>query len=108
MYGYLYSVIVPQSVIPHDSVQISATSTITYRIVWSGIDCLLYNGDLIGYIVQISNSSTLFTINTTSAGVVISDLIAGVEYNITIAILNVVGVGPYSNTITFEAGISKK
>ena len=91
----------------HDSVQISAISTITYRIVWSGVDCLLYNGDLVGYMVQIGNSSTSSAIITTSTEVVTSGLIAGVQYNIAIAIVNEVGVGPFSTITEFEAGTSK-
>ena len=100
--------VVPQVTISHDSVQISAISATTYRIVWSEIDCLLYNGDLVGYTVDISNSSTSFTINTTSTEVVTSDLVAGVQYSITIAVVNVVGVGPYSDDTVFEAGTCKQ
>ena len=105
------SVVVPDSraTVPHDSVQISAISATTYKIVWSTskIDCLLYNGDLVGYTVNISNSSTSFTINTTSTQVVTSDLVAGVQYSITVAVVNVVGVGPYSDATVFEAGTCK-
>ena len=98
----------PQVIISHDSVQISAVSTTTYRIVWSEVtDSCLYNGELIGYTVDISNSSTSFTINTTSTEVVTSDLVAGVQYNITVAVVNVVGVGPYSDAVVFEAGTCK-
>ena len=91
--------IVPQGTVPHNSVQISAISATTYRIVW--------NGEFIGYTVDISNSSTSFTINTTSTQVVTSDLVAGVQYSITVAVVNVVGVGPYSDAAVFEAGTCK-
>ena len=99
----------PQVIISHDSVQISAVSTTTYRIVWSEVtdSCLLYNGELIGYTVDISNSSTSFTINTTSTEVLTSDLVADIQYNITVAVVNVVGVGPYSDAVVFEAGTCK-
>ena len=98
---------VPQGTVPRDSVQISAISATTYRIVWSQIDCLLYNGEFVGYTVDISNSSTSFTINTTSKQVVTSDLVAGVQYNITVAVVNVVGLGPYSDDTVFKAGTCK-
>ena len=94
-------------IVSSDSVQISAIDATTYRIVWSEIDCLLYNGELVGYTVDISNSSTLFTINTTITEVVTSDLVAGVQYNITVAVVNVEGVGPYSDDTVFEAGTCK-
>ena len=100
----LCSIIVPQGTVPRDSVQISAISATTYRIVWNEIDCLLYNGEFVGFTVDISNSSTSFTINTTSTQVVTSDLVAGVQYNITVAVVNVVGVGPYNDDTVFEAG----
>ena len=103
----LCSIVVPQGTVSRDSVQISAINATTYRIVWSEIDCLLYNGDLVGYTVDISNSSTSFTINTTSTVVVTSDLVAGVQYSITVAVVNVVGVGPYSDDTVFEAGTCK-
>ena len=103
----LCSIVVPQGTVPHNSVQISAISATTYRIVWSQIDCLLYNGEFVGYTVDISNSSTSFTINTTSTQVVTSDLVAGVQYSITVAVVNVVGVGPYSDATVFEAGTCK-
>ena len=76
--------------------------------MWSEVDsCLLYNGEIIGYTVDIRNSSTSFVINTTITEVVISDLVASVQYNITVAVANVVGEGPYSDAIVFEAGICK-
>ena len=77
--------------------------------MWNEINCLLYNGDLVGYTVDVSasNSSTSFTINTTSTEVVTSDLVAGVQYNITVAVVNVVGEGQYSDAVVFEAGTCK-
>ena len=103
----LCSIVVPQGTVPHNSVKISTVNATTYRIVWSEIDCLLYNGEFVGYTVDISNSSTSFTINTTSTQVVTSDLAAGVQYSITVAVVNVVGVGPYSDATVFEAGTCK-
>ena len=109
----IISIVVPQATISHDSVQIFAiitaqlisATTYTYSIVWSTneIDCLLYNGDIVGYTVDITNSSTTITINTTSMEVVTSDLVAGVEYSVTVAVVNVVGVGPYSDAVVFVA-----
>ena len=71
--------------------------------MWSEIDCLLYNGDLVGYTVDISTSFT----TSTNTQVVTSDLVAGVQYSITVAVVNVVGVGPYSDATVFEAGTCK-
>ena len=71
--------------------------------MWSEIDCLLYNGDLVGYTVDISTSFT----TSTNTQVVTSDLVAGVQYSITVAVVNVVGVGPYSDATVFKAGTCK-
>ena len=98
----LYNV-VPQATVSRDSVQISTIDATTYRIVWSEKDCLLYNGDLVGYTVDISNGNATITINTTTTEVVTSDLAAGVQYSISIAAINVVGVGPYSDAVVFVA-----
>ena len=76
--------------------------------MWSEIDCLLYNGEFVGYTVNISNSNTSFTINTTSTEVVTSDLVADVQYSVTVAVVNVVGIGPSSTATKFEAGTCKE
>ena len=76
--------------------------------MWSEIDCLLYNGEFVGYTVNISNSNTSFTINTTSTEVVTSDLVADVQYSVTVAVVNVVGIGPSSTATMFEAGTCKE
>ena len=70
-------------------------------------NCLLYNGDFISYTVNISNSTSSLIINTTSTVVDVSGLVPGVQYSVTVAVVNVVGVGPYSDDVMFEAGTGK-
>ena len=84
--------------------EIIAINETSYKIKYADFDCLLYNGKFVGYIVNISNNNISFTINTTSTEVIISDLVAGMDYSITVALVNEVGEGPYSDAISFEAG----
>ena len=54
------------------------------------------NGVILGYIVNCISSSSKVTVNTTATTVILENLTPYTEYNISVAILNKVGVGSFS------------
>ena len=54
---------------------------------------------------MISNSSITYNLNGTERYIILSDLIFGTVYNISIAAVNSVGRGPFSDPIVIEIGI---
>ena len=53
----------------------------------------------------ISNSSITYNLNSTERYIILNDLVFGTVYNISVAAVNSVGRGPFSNPIVVEIGI---
>ena len=73
--------------------------------MWEEVDCSQLNGRLIGYIVMISNSSITYNLTSTKRYIIVNDLVFGTVYNISVAVVNSVGRGPFSDPIKVEIGI---
>ena len=54
---------------------------------------------------MISNSSITYNLNSTERYIILNDLVFGTVYNISVAAVNSVGRGPFSNLIVVEIGI---
>ena len=77
------------------------------RISWEEIDCHLRNGRIIEYIVIISNKSITYTLTSTEKYIIVNDLIFGNVYNMSVAGVNSIGRGPFSDPVEVQIGTSK-
>ena len=75
--------------------------------MWEEVDCDRRNGRIIGYIVIISNNSNTYNMTSTERYIIVNDLVLGGIYNISVAAVNSIGSGPFSDYIEFEVGTGK-
>ena len=76
-----------------------------YRMMWNEVNCSQRNGLITGYTVMISNSSITYKLNSTEKYIVFNDLVFRAVYNISVATVNSVGRGPFSDPMAIEIGI---
>ena len=81
-------------VVPYNSTSIN--------ISWTPVDCHKHNGRLIGYIVRISNTTTTLNISSNVEYVITSDVVFNNVYNMSVAMINSIGMGPFSMTTEVE------
>ena len=72
------------------------------NLTWNEVNCSQHNGLITGYIVIISNSSITYNLTSTERYIILNDLVFGTEYNISVAAVNSVGRGPFSDPIVVE------
>ena len=84
-----------------------SVNLISNRISWEEIDCHLRNGRIIEYIVIISNKSIIYNLTSTARHIIVNDLVFGKLYNMSVAGVNSIGRGPFSNPIEVQIGTSK-
>ena len=87
------------------SLQVSPVNSTANRIVWSEVNCSQRNGPITGYTVMISNTSITYNLNSTERYIILNDLVFGTVYNISVAAVNSVGIGPFGNPMSIEIGI---
>uniref|UniRef100_A0A1X7TAG7 Protein-tyrosine-phosphatase n=1 Tax=Amphimedon queenslandica TaxID=400682 RepID=A0A1X7TAG7_AMPQE len=75
------------------------------NLTWNEVNCSERNGLITGYTVIISNSSITYYLTSTERYIILNDLVFGTEYNISVAAVNSVGRGPFSDPIEVEIGI---
>ena len=75
------------------------------NLTWNEVDCSQRNGLITGYIVMISNSSITYNLTSTERYIILTNLVFDTEYNISVAAVNSVGSGPFSDPIEVEIGI---
>ena len=85
--------------------QISIVNSTANNLTWSEINCSQRNGPITGYTVMISNSSVTYNLNSTERYIILNDLVFGTVYNISVAAVNSVGRGPFSDPMAIEIGI---
>ena len=73
--------------------------------MWAEINCTQLNGRLIEYILMVSNSSITYNLASTGRYITVNDLVFGTVYIISVAAVNSVGRGPFSDPIKVEIGI---
>ena len=88
-------------------IMVSSVSLTSNNITWEDIDCHLRNGRIIEYIVIISNNSITYNLTTTERYVIVNDLVLGNVYNISVAGVNSIGRGPFSDPVEVQIGTSK-
>ena len=80
---------------------------ISNRISWEEIDCHLRNGRIIEYIVIISNNSITYNLTSTERYIIVNDLVFGNVYSMSVAGVNSIGRGPFSNPVEVQIGTGK-
>ena len=88
-------------------IMVSSVSLISNKITWEEVDCHLCNGRIIEYIVMISNNSMTYNLTSSERYVIVNDLVFGNAYNMSIAGVNSIGRGPFSNPIKVQIGTGK-
>ena len=73
--------------------------------MWNNVNCTQLNGIIIEYIVMISNSSITYNLTSTERYIIVNNLVIGTVYSISVAAVNSVGSGPFSDPIQVEIGI---
>ena len=86
---------------------VSSVSLTSNNITWEEIDCHLRNGRIIEYIVIVSNNSITYNLTTTERYIIVNDLVLGNVYNISVASVNSIGRGPFSDPVEVQIGTSK-
>ena len=77
------------------------------KIIWEEIDCHLRNGRIIEYIVIISNNSITYNLTSTERYIIMNDLVFGNVYDMSVAGVNSIGRGPFSDPVEVQIGTSK-
>ena len=88
-------------------IMVSSVSLTSNNITWEEIDCHLRNGRIIEYIVMISNSSITYNLTSNERYVIVNNLVFGNVYNMSVAGVNSIGRGPFSDPIEVRIGTSK-
>ena len=88
-----------------NSFQVSLVTSTTNNLTWNEVYCSQRNGLITGYTVMISNSSITYNLNSTKRYIMLNDLVFGTVYNISVAAVNSVGRGPFSDPMAIEIGI---
>ena len=89
------------------SLNVSHINQTSIRIMWEEVDCVQRNGRIIKYIVIISNDSNTYNLSSTERYITVNDLVLGGIYNISVAAVNSIGNGPFSDYIELQIGIGK-
>ncbi|XP_019859326.1 PREDICTED: uncharacterized protein LOC109587523 [Amphimedon queenslandica] len=77
-----------------------------YNVIWDELKCSEQNGLITGYTVMISNSSITYNLTSTNTHITLNDLVFDTEYNISVAAVNAIGSGPFSDHITIVLYVS--
>ena len=92
--------LVPAGIVKYLNVlQINQTSI---RIMWGEVNCDQRNGRIIEYIVIISSNSNTYNLTSTERYITVNDLVLGGIYNISVAAVNSIGSGPFSDYVEIE------
>ena len=86
---------------------VSSISLTSNNITWEEVDCHLRNGRIIEYSVIISNNSITYNLTSSERYVIVNDLVFGNVYNMSVAGVNPIGRGPYSDPIEVQIGTGK-
>ena len=89
---------------------VSTITTHGIRFVWDSLDCILLNGELIGYVVEFAplSSTKRKRVDVRNEEFTANDLNIGVDYTFQIAAVNNFGVGPFSKLMVVTAQATSK
>ena len=72
---------------------VMATSVV---LTWNELDCLLQNGDITGYMIRYVRDSQPIADSSSTRTYTVQELIPFTEYSFSVAAVNSVGTGPFS------------
>ena len=72
---------------------VMATSVV---LTWNELDCLQRNGDINGYMFRYDRDSRLISDSSSTRTYTVEELIPFTEYSFSVAAVNSVGTGPFS------------
>ena len=99
MFNSFYQNLVPTGNINYLNVlQMNQTSI---RIMWEEVDCVQRNGRIIEYIVIISSNSNTYHLTSIERYITVNDLVLD-TYSISVAAVNSIGIGPFSDYIKLQ------
>ena len=91
---YIISPIAPTSAPQGLSVQnVMATSVV---LTWNELDCLQRNGDITSYMIRYDRDSRLISDSSSTTTYTVEELIPFTEYSFSVAAVNSVDTGPFS------------
>ena len=96
---HFFEIIVPTGIVR--SLNVSQINQTSIRIMWEEVHCDQRNGRIIEYIVIISNNYT-YNLTSTERYITVNDLAIGGIYRISVAVVNSIGVGPFSDYVEIE------
>ena len=88
-------------------IMVSSISLTSNNITWEEVDCHLRNGRIIEYIVIISNNSMTYNLTSSERYVIVNDLVLGNVYNMSVAGVNSIGRGLFSDPVEIQIGNGK-
>ena len=88
-------------------IMVLSVSLTSNNITWEEVDCHLRNGRIIEYIVIISNNSMTYNLTSSERYVIVNDLVFGKVYNMSVAGVNSIRRGPFSDSIEVQIGTGK-
>ena len=105
-----YNSTVPSS--PPLNVMVTSVYPVSLMVSWQPLPEIELNGQITGYVVQytklsdiMSDSSYIMSENVNSGTThIISELVAYVNYSVTVAAVNVNGIGPFSIPVVGRSG----
>ena len=100
MFNSFYQNLVPTGNI--NSLYVLQINQTSIRIMWEEVDCDQHNGKIIEYIVIISNNNYTYNLTSTERYITVNDLVLGGIYNINVAAVNSIGIGPLSDNIELQ------
>ena len=86
------------------SLSVESVNISLYNISWNQINCYQRNGHITSYVILITRDDIEFNISSTTVYILTSDLVLGKVYNISVAGINDIGMGPFSEPVSFEIG----
>ena len=89
------------------SLNVSHINQASIRIMWGEVDCVQRNGRINEYIVIISSNSNTYDLTSTERYITVNDLVLGGIYSISVAAVNSIGNGPFSDYTELQIGIGK-
>ena len=89
------------------SIMAVSVNLMVNKITWEDVDCHLHNGRIIEYIVIISSNSITYNLTSTERYIIVYDLVFGNLYNMSVAGVNSIGRGPFSDPVEVQIGTSK-
>ena len=84
------------------SLNVSQINQTSISIMWEEVDCDQRNGRIIEYIVVISNNSNRHNLTSTERYITVNDVVVGGIYRISVAAVNSIGIGPFSDYVEIE------